>query len=107
MKKVIFIFGMGLLALTSANAKGKADNSKTTEATVTPAEAKSGNTTYYAIRVENPGTGPKFIWTTELSETEGLECHPLTNATCEISVSTPPTDGVVPAGQTVSGNAYQ
>jgi TctA family transporter len=62
MKKAIFIFGLGVLALTTANAKGsKTNEAKTTETVAAPTETKTKDASYYWYEVSYVGNTNGFI----------------------------------------------
>jgi len=83
MKKSIFIFAMGLLAFTSANAKGeKTDNSTTTEAVAAPAESKTQASFVYYVISRDDDNG-----TYQLSETPAPNCGVGTNSPCKITTT--------------------
>ncbi|RKE52398.1 hypothetical protein [Sphingobacterium detergens] len=102
MKKVIF--GLSLLALTSAAFAGNRNDSKTD----VPSENKAATTTYYAIK-NPPGSAQPFHWTSNFNEVleAELSCDPLPGASCEVEAASQPIDGQMPSGQSPSNEAYQ
>ncbi|QKJ28405.1 hypothetical protein HQ865_01060 [Mucilaginibacter mali] len=62
--------------------------------------AKKNATTYYAQK-----SGSSFIWVTSKPH---LTCQSTAlNVACTIVTSTPPVDGQMPAGQTVTNQVYR
>ncbi len=49
--------------------------------------------TYYAIRIENTNN---FRWTSDISETENLECLTLPGASCSVTADGQPANGENP-----------
>lgn len=63
--------------------------------------AKKNLTTYYAVK-----SGSSFIWQTTPPPRETCQST-VQNVACTIVTATPPTNGQMPAGQTVTNQVYR